>query len=398
MKKQEVQIMELKQALLRANEDIEKLSKIRSDFVSIISHELRTPLTSIKESISLVLEGVAGPIGDDQKKFLSMAKKNIDRLAKLVVDVLDFSKLDSGRITMHKKKADINKVINDVYVEIKEDIEKKKIDFNIELSDGIEQAWFDPKRIAQALKHLISNAIKFNREKGKITIVSSNGNIDGKEVIRVSVEDTGIGISRELIPELFKEYNPLDTSMTRKHTGLGLGLSICKRIVDYHAGDIWVESEEGKGSKFIFTLPIYKRDNEFNFLLDGAIERARYAELELALIVFSINKKKDNSEENLASLEEAMKTTVRGPEDKVARFKDGKLLAMMVGTNRCGVKSILERLKKRINVPLNYGIAVYPGEAENKESLIKQSEKDLKGKKITFRQEVEDGKEKDTSC
>ena len=380
MKKQESQITELKQALLRANEDIEKLSKARSDFVSIISHELRTPLTSIKESISLVLDGVAGPIGDDQKRFLSMAKSNIDRLAKLVVDVLDFSKLDSGRITMHKKKMDINKLINDVYVEVKGEIEKKNIDLNIKLLDGIEQTWFDPKRIAQALKHLISNAIKFNKEKGRIIISSSNGCLDGKEVIKVSVEDTGIGISKELISELFKEYNPLDSSMTRKHRGLGLGLSICERIIGYHAGDIWVESEEGKGSKFIFTLPIYKRDSEFNFLLDGAMERARYADLELALIFFKIKNKKDENEENLSDLEEAMKSTARGPEDKIARFRDGKLLAMMAGANRYGAERILERLKDKIKAPLNYGIAIYPEEAKNKKSLIMQAEQELESK------------------
>ena len=378
---QQKEIQELKQALLRANDDIEKLSKVRSDFVSIISHELRTPLTAIKESISLVLDGIAGPISDDQKRFLNMAKNNIERLAKLVVDVLDFSKLDSGRITMHKKKADINKLINDVYVEIRGDIEKKNIDLNIKLSDNIELTWFDPKRIAQALKHLISNAVKFNKEKGRIIISSSNGCVDGKEVIKVSVEDTGIGISKELIPEIFKECNPLDSSMTRKYRGLGLGLSICKRIVDYHAGDIWVESEENIGSKFIFTLPIYKRDSEFNFLLDEAVERARYADLELALVIFRIKDEKDENEETLSSLEEAMKSTVRGPEDKIVRFKGGKLLAMMAGANRYGAERILERLKENIKIPLNYGIAVYPDGADNKESLIKQAEQELKSKK-----------------
>jgi len=378
---QQKEIQELKQELLRANDDIEKLSKVRSDFVSIISHELRTPLTAIKESVSLVLDGVTGPISDDQKRFLNMAKNNIDRLVKLVVDVLDFSKLDSGRITMHKKKMDINKLINDVYIEAKEEVENKNLDFDIELSNDTESIWFDPKRIVQALKHLISNAVKFNKEKGKIKISSSKELVDGKEVIKVSIEDTGIGISKEHIPKLFKEYNLLDSSMTRKHRGLGLGLSICKRIVDYHAGDIWVESEEGKGSKFIFTMPIYKRDNEFNFLLDEAIKRARYADLKLALILFRVKNKKDENEENLSSLEDAMKSTVRGPEDKIVRFKEGKLLAMMAGANRYGAERILERLKEKINIFLNYGIAIYPSEVEIKETLIKQAEQELKSKK-----------------
>jgi len=256
MKGREKEIQELKKALLKANEEIERLSKVKSDFVSIMSHELRTPLTAIKESVSLVVDGTAGPINENQKEFLNMTKNNIDRFTKLIVNILDFSKLDSGAIAMHKKKTNINELIKGVYAEVKDSVEEKGLGFRLDLSDAIKPSWFDPDRVTQVLKNLISNAVKFNKEKGSIKIGSTNGNADGKDFIKVSVEDTGIGISKEDHPKLFEHFNPLDATMTRSYSGVGLGLAISKSIIMLHGGKIWVESKKGVGSKFIFTLPI----------------------------------------------------------------------------------------------------------------------------------------------
>ncbi|MBU4311606.1 MAG: diguanylate cyclase [Candidatus Omnitrophica bacterium] len=382
--KQQKEIAELKQALLKANEDIEKLSKVKSDFVSIISHELRTPLTSIKESVSLVLDGIAGPINVEQKNFLSMAKNNIDRLVGIIANILDFSKLESGRVTMHKRKMDINEIIKDVYVLTRPIAEKNNLGFEMELSDNIEKTWFDPDRISQALKNLISNAIKFNKPNGSIKISSSDGRIDGKKVIKVIVEDAGIGIPKEDAPWLFKTLNPLDTSMTRRHAGIGLGLAVCKRIIGFHGGDIWVESKKDKGSQFIFALPVYDKDTEFNFLLDEAIERAKYNDMKLALIIFAIRNRKDATEEAISELEKNIHSVVRGPEDKVTRFKDGEFIVIMAGTDSSGAEKIIGRMKGKVRVSLNFGVAVYPDDAKDKEGLIKKAEKELKSKNNTL--------------
>ena len=384
MDSQQKEIHELRQALLKANEDIEKLSRLKSDFVSVMSHELRTPLTSIKESVSLVLDEVAGPLSENQKAFLNMAKNNIDRLAKIIVDILDFSKLEAGRSTMHKKKIDINKVINDVCLEMSEDIKKNELSFDTELSDKIEKIWLDPKRISQALRHLIDNAIKFNRKKGSIKISTNQELVDAKEVVRVSIEDTGISIPQENLQNIFDSFMTGDSSMTRKHKGVGIGLSLCKRIVDYHGGELWVESKEGVGSKFIFTLPIYKKDDEFNFLLDETIERAKYNDMRFALIVFGIKNKKDANEENLSELEKDVHYVVRGPEDKVTRFKDGEFIVIMAETDRLGAEKIIGRMKGKVRIPLNFGVVVYPDDAKEKDELIKEAEKKLKSKKNTL--------------
>lgn len=384
MTDKEKEIHDLRQALLKAQEDIEKLARIKSDFVSIVSHELRTPLTSIKESVSLVLDGVTGSLNEDQKHFLSIAKNNLERFTGTITDILDFSKLESGRLIMHKRKMDINSVIRDIHSLFKNSVEKKKLSFELELYKDGNLIWFDPGRISQVLSNLISNAIKFNKEKGGIRIFSNKGSVDGREVIKVCVQDSGIGISKEDLPNLFKRFSPLDTSMTRNYRGVGLGLVICKGIVELHGGDIWVESEKDKGSRFIFTLPVYKKDNEFNFLLDEAVERARYNDTKLSLIVFKIKDKKDISEDVLSELEKKIRFSVRGPEDKVVRFKEGDLIAIMAGTDKDGAERIMQRIKKNVKISLNFGLAVYPDRAKAKDDLVKEVEKELKSKKFTL--------------
>ncbi|MDP8229655.1 MAG: ATP-binding protein [Candidatus Gorgyraea atricola] len=381
MKESQREIRELKQSLLRANKDIEKLSKVKSDFVSIISHELRTPLTSIKESVSLVLEGVTGPLNEEQRKFLSITKTNIDRLVKIITDILDFSKLESGRITMHRRKENINRLIEGVYGRVKDVAGKKGLAFSLDLSGELEPTWLDLDRITQVLNNLVSNAIKFNKEKGEIKISSTKEIVGDSESIKIIVEDTGAGISKENLPKLFKEFNPLDASMTRSYGGVGLGLAISKSIVRLHGGSIWVESEKGLGSRFIFTLPVYKRNNEFNFLLDWAIERAKYNDLKLTLIIFGLKNPKDANENTLAELEKTIQSAVRGPEDKVVRFDDKDLIAVMAGTDLEGAEKILKRLKKKVKAPLNFGIGTYPDKTQVKGELIKGIEKELKDKK-----------------
>jgi len=381
MKNKKSQIAELKQALLKANEDIERLSKIKSDFVSIISHELRTPLTSIKESVSLVLDGVAGPLNENQGEFLTIAKNNIDRFTRLITDILDFSKLESGEIIMHKKKAGINEVIKEVCAASRPGVEKKGMSLELELSIGLDDIWFDPEKIKQVLNNLISNAIKFNKEKGKIKIFSGQEQIDGRDAIKVTIEDTGIGISKDEILNLFNHFSPLDTSLTRSNSGIGLGLAVSKRIIALHGGDMWVESEKEIGSRFIFTLPVYKKDDEFDFLLGESMERARYNNMKLTLILFGTEGYEYSKEEALDKLEQAAGGSIRGPEDKVVRLKGGDLIAIMAGTDMAGAGKIIDRLKAKLTIRLNFGVAIYPDEAKDREKLIKKAEKELKAGK-----------------
>jgi len=225
----------------------------KSKFTSMVSHELRTPLTAIKEGVAIVLDGSAGEINEDQKDFLDTAKRNVDRLHRLINDVLDFTKLESGKVEFRMEDNDINETIEEVVETQKAVAEGSGLYLKTELSPEIEKIRFDSDKIVQVLNNLINNAIKFT-DKGGITITSGK-DMDGKAV-RVQVEDTGTGIKKENLSRLFVEFQQLGADAYRKPGGTGLGLAICKQIIEGHGGTIRAESEEGRGSKFIFTLPI----------------------------------------------------------------------------------------------------------------------------------------------
>lgn len=223
---------------------------LKSEFVSMISHELRTPLTAIKEGIAIVRDQSAGSINLQQQEFLDIADRNAKRLGRLINNVLDFQKIESGRMDFLLKPGDINTAVNEAKDELYIQAKEKGLDFMLELKSGLPQVNFDKDKIIQVLANLVSNAIKFT-EKGSIKIKTEE--TDG--AIKVSVSDTGVGIKQEDIPRLFQEFSQLYRGKERKMGSTGLGLAIAKKIIMHHGGQIWVESEFGKGSAFYFVLP-----------------------------------------------------------------------------------------------------------------------------------------------
>jgi len=230
---------------------LREVIEMKTDFTSTVSHELRTPLAAIKEGISIVLDGTSGAISKEQKEFLDIAKRNVDRLARLINDILDFQKLESGKMIFNMQANDINEVAKEVEKIMRGVIEKKGLALALELDGELPKAQFDRDKIIQVFINLINNAVKFT-EKGSIKIQTSK--VDN--FIAVSVKDTGIGIKESDIPVLFERFKQLESGMTRKTGGTGLGLSICKDIVEKHDGKVWVESKVGQGSIFSFTLPL----------------------------------------------------------------------------------------------------------------------------------------------
>jgi len=228
--------------------------EIKSQFVSTVSHELRTPLTALREGIRLVVQEKTGKLNDEQKEFLNLAKRNVDRLARLINDVLDFQKLEAGRMSFNFHENDINKIVKDVYDTMAPAIKCKDLDFVLKLEDNLPKVKSDGDKIAQVLINMVSNAIKFT-EKGNITITACKR----ENVVQISVSDTGCGIRKEDLPRVFHEFEQLDQGGDRKTGGAGLGLAISKAIIEQHRGKICVESEYAKGSTFHFVLPIEER-------------------------------------------------------------------------------------------------------------------------------------------
>ena len=221
--------------------------KVKSDFTSTVSHELRTPLTAIREGIALVLDGTTGAINAEQKEFLSLAKRNVDRLARLINDVLDFQKLQAQKMLFNIQEDDINELIKEVHSTMAPLADKKGLGFALKLEEGLPRVKFDRDRIEQVLTNLMNNAIKFT-EKGSIVVASSRGD----NIIQVSVKDTGRGVKVEDMGCLFQQFSQLEKINERKTGGTGLGLAISKEIIERHRGKIYVESEFGRGTTFSF--------------------------------------------------------------------------------------------------------------------------------------------------
>jgi len=243
---------------IKVAEDVterKRLEKVKDDFVSMVSHELRTPLTAIKESINIVYDGSAGEINAEQKDFIETAKRNVDRLARLINDVLDFQKLQSGRMEFYSQETDLPKLLDEVYSTMMPLARNKGLDLLLNVSPRLPLVHLDKDKIIQVLTNLINNAIKFT-DQGKVTVVAMH---EGPNAVRISVSDTGIGIKQDDIPKLFSSFSQVAPIQYKKTGSTGLGLVISKEIVQKHGGKIWIESEFGKGTTFHFVLPIMER-------------------------------------------------------------------------------------------------------------------------------------------
>ncbi len=242
--------------LKKTNIKLEKLERLKSEFISIVSHELRTPITSIKSSLDMLLAGRMGEITDTQGNFITLAKRNVNRLSGIINDLLDLSKIEAGKMEYRFEPCNLIEPIKFVVSSFEQLAQKKniKIVFDAEKEEFKINA--DPGRIEQVASNLISNAVKFTPENGQITVKIQEEDNNAK----VSVIDNGIGIKEEDISKVFDKFQQIENSLDRKVGGTGLGLPIAQQLVEAHGGRIWFESEFQKGSTFYFTIPVLKED------------------------------------------------------------------------------------------------------------------------------------------
>jgi signal transduction histidine kinase len=232
-----------------------RLEKMKDEFISTVSHELRTPLTSLRASLGLVQSGSLDKRPEKQRQMVDMAIGNCDRLIRLVNDILDFDGVENGRLPLHRQPVEAIDLLRRAADVAHSAATQVHIGFKIEAPPAT--VFADEERVLQVLNELVANAIKFSPPSTTIRLAAQPAgmNASGSNEICLIVEDQGRGIAPEKLERIFDRFQQGDASDSRALGGTGLGLALCRSIVEQHGGRIWAESEHGKGSKFLFTLP-----------------------------------------------------------------------------------------------------------------------------------------------
>jgi signal transduction histidine kinase len=256
------ELSQLAGELTMINAKLEEVDRLKSDFISSVSHQFKSPLTAIEGYIDFFLEGIdTGIKKEKQIKALSIMKHNASRLGKLIDDVLDLARIEAGQLEVKRQPLKLGEMVEESAGEFEQRARDKEIEIEVKVEEKIGQVLGDKERLKKVLDNLLSNALKFNQRKGKVIIETRESAAPGNEsarFIEVCISDTGCGIPKSEISRVFEKFRRLgseDETVMEELKGPGLGLAIAKGMVEAHGGRIWVESELGKGSKFIFTLP-----------------------------------------------------------------------------------------------------------------------------------------------
>ncbi|MCK5318820.1 MAG: HAMP domain-containing histidine kinase, partial [Anaerolineales bacterium] len=226
----------------------------KSQFISIVTHELKIPMTSIRGYADLIKQGTVGPVTDQQMEFLDTIRSNVDRMANLVSDISDISRIETGRLTIDLAAIPIADYINEIAAGFRPQFDAKKQSIKFSIEDSLPMVQADRNRLAQILTNLLSNANKYTPEGGSIAITASFSD----NFVRTEIRDTGIGLSDEDQARLFTQFFRSEEPAVRNEVGWGLGLHVTHRLVKLMGGEIGVQSEPGEGSTFWFTLPAIK--------------------------------------------------------------------------------------------------------------------------------------------
>jgi signal transduction histidine kinase len=256
------------------NDELKELDRMKSDLLANVSHELRTPLTAIKGYTDYILERRLGAITEKQEKGLVVVQRNLERLSKTINALLDFSRMDVGRIALNLQPFALGPLLDQIVTGLRSELEKKGLKLTAEIERGLPPVIGDKEKLSAVLENLIINALKFTPEGGRITVSAKRAGSTARPSALIRVSDTGVGIAPDQIEKIFNRFHQVDTSTTRRFGGVGLGLAIVKSILEAHGTTVTVDSELGRGTTFGFVLPVLDRAEAASSAAAPARERA----------------------------------------------------------------------------------------------------------------------------
>jgi len=255
------ELTEHNQRLTRAVSRLEELDRLKSNFLATMSHELRTPLTSVIGYAEMMAEGLAGAVSPEQREYLTTILGKADQLLGLITSVLEVSSLESGQLALERAQLSLAELVASEVATIQPQAGRRGIAIQV-AAHGESLVLGDRRKIRQIVSSLLSNAVKFTPDRGKVGVEVRPGPLapgideDPVSAVQLVVSDSGIGISREAVAKIFEPFFQVDSSSTRAFGGTGLGLTLAKAYVEAHGGRIWVDTTPGAGSTFVATFPL----------------------------------------------------------------------------------------------------------------------------------------------
>jgi len=328
-----------------------KLETLRKDFVGVVSHELRTPLIPIREGVSQVVDGLLGETTEEQKEFLNIVLSEIDRLKRIIDELLAIFKLEVGDIKLRKELVNLNALLISISSTFTPRVSKKNLELKLEFSKDDIELYADRDKLTQVFTNLLGNALKFTEEGYlKVSIV------DNEKSLLCTIEDTGPGIAPEDINKLFQKFQQVGKRPQNEDKGTGLGLVISKDIVELHKGTIRVESELGKGTKFIFTLPKHTIQEVVRDLIQENIKEAEIQGDSFTVLSYEVidfdELKQSLGEEELNSvfqdIEVIIRNNLRRTNDRVV-CGIKKIFTLLPVTIKDNAHIVAERFKPEID-------------------------------------------------
>ena len=261
-------------ALKKTNEDLLRKNREIQNFYHTVSHELKTPLTSAREFVSIVIDGLAGPLNETQLEYLRIARESCNRLRVCIDDLMDATRLETGKLTLKMKPASLPALIKQLLTLLGPLAKRKNVSLTKEVPPQLADFPFDENRLMQVLVNLVNNAVKFTSSGGRV-VVSVSEPDDQPDCVQVSVKDTGCGIAASELERIFGRLYQVPNENRSTEPGIGLGLYISRELVESHGGKIWVESKLGKGSSFSFIIPKEQSPDTIHVLLIDDEARVR---------------------------------------------------------------------------------------------------------------------------